>query len=135
MLCWERENGKKFKKISNKNCLKKSSFKSCVDVFPEKFISEKKMVSIRVTSGLYYKNILTIVSDNRKWHLYLYMCFTLALAYVLAIASIVNYDRKWRSKLWRHLQSYYDNQNSFIIQATDWAKFYHLGNFFKARTF
>ncbi len=25
------------------------------------------------TSGLYYKNILTIVSDNRKWRLY-YKC-------------------------------------------------------------
>jgi hypothetical protein len=31
------------------------------------------------------------------------MCFTLALAYALALANIVNYDRKWRYNLERHL--------------------------------
>jgi hypothetical protein len=43
---------------------------------------------VHQTNGLYYKNILTIVSDDRKWSLYystgiIYdrhlMCFTLAL--------------------------------------------------------
>ncbi len=31
------------------------------------------------------------------------MCFTLALAYALALASVINYDRKWRYNLDRHL--------------------------------
>ncbi len=46
-------------------------------------------------SGLYYKNILTIVSDDHKWCLYYKWSFIL----VLALASVVNYDCKWRSKL------------------------------------
>ncbi len=50
-------------------------------------------------SGLYYKNILTIVSDDRKWCLYFKSSFTL----VLALASIVNYDCKWHYNLERHL--------------------------------
>jgi len=28
-----------------------------------------------------------------------------SLVFALALASVVNYDRKWRSKLWRHLWS------------------------------
>ncbi len=31
------------------------------------------------------------------------MCFTLALAYDLALASIVNYDHNWRYNVKRHL--------------------------------
>ncbi len=53
----------------------------------------------RQTSGLYYKNIFTIVSDDRKWRLYYKCSFTLALA----LASVVNYDCKWRYNLERHL--------------------------------
>jgi hypothetical protein len=31
------------------------------------------------------------------------MCFTLALDYALALASVVNYDCKWRYSFERHL--------------------------------
>ncbi len=31
------------------------------------------------------------------------MCFTLALAYALALASVVNYDPKWHYNLEHHL--------------------------------
>ncbi len=51
------------------------------------------------TCGLYYKHILTIISDDRKWHLY-YKC---AYDRNWALASIVNYDRKRRYNLERHL--------------------------------
>ena len=43
-------------------------------------------------SGLYYKNILTTVSDNRKLHLYYTIIVSLAQA--LALASVVSYDHK-----------------------------------------
>jgi hypothetical protein len=46
------------------------------------------------------------------------MCFSLALAYVLALASVVNYDRKWRYNLERHLLTTLAYRNMFIIQAT-----------------
>ncbi len=41
----------------------------------------------------------------------------------LALASIVNYDRKWRYNLERHFddtRSINNDRNTFIIQATDW---------------
>jgi hypothetical protein len=49
------------------------------------------MSEFGIICGLYYKNNLTIVSDDRKWRLYYKCSFTL----VLALASIVNYDCKW----------------------------------------
>ncbi len=55
------------------------------------------------TCGLYYKNIFMIVSDDHKWCLYYKMCFTLAVAYALALASVITYDRKWRFNLECHL--------------------------------
>ncbi len=42
---------------------------------------------------------MTIISDNRKWRLY-YKCF---ISLYLALASVVNYARKWRHSLERHL--------------------------------
>ncbi len=66
------------------------------------------------TSGLYYKNIFTIVSDNRKWSLYysvIYDCH-------LTLASIINYDRKWRYNLEHHTSGINYDHNKFIIQAT-----------------
>ncbi len=69
--------------------------------------------------GLYYKNILTIVSNDCKLRLYFNCLISPSL---IALVSIVSYDHKWRSKLWRHLQLSFtivtDNRNSFIIQAT-----------------
>jgi hypothetical protein len=50
-------------------------------------------------SDLFYKNILTIINDDRKWRLYYKCSFTL----VLALASIVNYNCKWCYNLERHL--------------------------------
>ncbi len=47
-----------------------------------RFCSTPVCLSNSVTSGLYYKHILTSVSDNRKWRLY-YKC-------VIDIASIAS---------------------------------------------
>jgi len=52
-----------------------------------------------IICGLYYKHILMIVSDDRKWCLY-YKC---AYDHNWALASVVNYDRKWRYNLEHHL--------------------------------
>ncbi len=51
------------------------------------------------TTGLYYKHILAIVSDVRKWRLY----YKFAYDHNWALASVVNYDSKWRYKLEHHL--------------------------------
>jgi len=51
------------------------------------------------TSGLYYKHILTIVSDDRKWCQYYKCTINVIDDASLALASVVNYDRKWGSKL------------------------------------
>jgi len=56
-------------------------------------------------SGLYYKIIMTIVSDDSKWTLYYKIIMMIESALTLALASVINYDRKWCSILWRHLQS------------------------------
>jgi hypothetical protein len=48
-------------------------------------------------SGQYYKNIMTIVSDDRKWSLN-YKC-VVVLTLALVLARVVYYDRKWCSKL------------------------------------
>jgi hypothetical protein len=61
------------------------------------------------------------------------MCFTLALAYALALASVINYDRKWRYQFWALLTydtSSVNYDHMFIIQATgdegkkSWTKHY-----------
>jgi hypothetical protein len=52
-----------------------------------------------LTSGLYYKHILMIVSDNRKWCLY----YKFAYDRNWALASVVNYDHKWLYNLEHHL--------------------------------
>ncbi len=53
----------------------------------------------KIICGLYYKHILTIVSDDHKWSLY-YKC---AYDRNWALASVINYDRKWCYNLERHL--------------------------------
>jgi hypothetical protein len=64
--------------------------------------------------GLYYKNIFTIVSDDHKWSLY----YSVIYDRHLTLASIINYDRKWRYNLERHTSSVNYDCNKFIIQAT-----------------
>ncbi len=49
------------------------------------------------------------------------MCFTLALAYALALASVINYDRAPNCGI--TYDRHYDDRNSFIIQATVMVKF------------
>jgi hypothetical protein len=71
-------------------------------------------------SGLCYKNILTIVSDD---HIISEACTRkVLLVLALALGVAINYYCKWRSKLWRHSKDsigvVYD-RNMFIIQATD----------------
>jgi hypothetical protein len=57
------------------------------------------------TGGLCYKNILTIVSDA---------CITyVSLVFALALASVVNYARKWCHSLERHLLT--TLESSFMI--------------------
>ncbi len=56
--------------------------------------------------GLYYKHILTIVSDNHKWRLY-YKCF------ISALASVINYASKWCHSLESHLLT--TLESSFMI--------------------
>ena len=68
-----------------------------------------------LTSGLYYKNIFMIVSDNRKWSLY----YSVIYVRHLTLASVVNYDHKWRYNLERHTSGVNDDHNKFIIQATN----------------
>ncbi len=79
----------------------------------------KKLLNVgpEGVSGLYYKNIMTIVSDDCKWSLY-YKC---VIASALAIASVINYDRKWCSKLLSLMIVIYDC-NMFLIQIR---VFYH----------
>ncbi len=68
--------------------------------------SSKTLHFMPSLSGLYYKIIMTIVSDDRMWTLY-YKFFTTIVSALplLALATVVNYDCKWCSKLWRHLPS------------------------------
>jgi len=47
-----------------------------------------------LTCGLYYKHILTIVSDA---------CTTVSLVFALALASVINYARNLRHSLEHHL--------------------------------
>jgi hypothetical protein len=68
-----------------------------------------------LTSGLYYKNIFMIVSDNRKWSLY----YSVIYDRHLTLASVINYDRKWRYNLERHTSGVNYDRNKFIIQATN----------------
>ncbi len=51
-----------------------------------------------MSCGLNYKNITLIVSDDPKWSLH-YKC---VIALALALPSVINYNHKWRFKLWRH---------------------------------
>jgi hypothetical protein len=46
------------------------------------------------------------------------MCFTLALAYALALASVINYDLSDAPNCGVTYDRHYDDCNSFIIQAT-----------------
>jgi hypothetical protein len=46
------------------------------------------------TSGRNIKNIITIVSDDRKKSLYYKCVIALVLALAFALASVINYDRK-----------------------------------------
>ncbi len=64
--------------------------------------------------GLYYKNIFTIVSDDHKWSLYYSVIYDLHLT----LASVVNYDQKWRYNLERHTSDVNYDRSKFIIQAT-----------------
>ncbi len=70
---------------------------------------------------MYYKIIIMIISDDCKWSLY-YKCI-MALALTLDLATVVNYDCKWRHNVEHHLQSSFMiiiyNCNIFIIQAID----------------
>jgi hypothetical protein len=78
----------------------------------------KKLTSTYIISnffsGLYYKNIFTIVSDDRKWSLY----YSVIYDRHLTLASIVNYDSKWRYNLERHTSGVNYERNKFIIQST-----------------
>ncbi len=56
-----------------------------------------KLVRPLTTSGLYCKHIFMIVSDA--------CTISVSLVFALALASVINYDCKWCSKLWRHLWS------------------------------
>ncbi len=57
------------------------------------------------SSVLNYKIILTIVSDDHKRTLYCKIIMTFMSALLLALASVINYDRKWCHKLKRNLRS------------------------------
>ncbi len=69
---------------------------------------------MNVTSGLYYKNIFAIISDDRKWSLY----YSVIYNHHLTLANVINYDRKWHYNLERHTNSVNYDRNKFIIQAT-----------------
>jgi hypothetical protein len=56
----------------------------------------------------------------------IYMCFTLALAYALALASIINYDDSDAPNCGVTYDCHYDDRNSFIIQATGFPTIYLL---------
>ncbi len=49
--------------------------------------------------GLYHKIIMTIASDNHKWTLYLKIIMTIQSTLTLTLASFINYDCKWCSKI------------------------------------
>jgi hypothetical protein len=68
-------------------------------IFKWKKISDFTNIADLVVSGLYYKHILTIVSDDRKWSLY-YEC---AYDRNWALASVINYGRKGCYNLEHHL--------------------------------
>ncbi len=54
-----------------------------------------------------------IVSDDRKWSLY----YSVIYDHLLTLASIVNYDHKWRYNLEHHTSGVNYDRNKFIIQA------------------
>ncbi len=65
-----------------------------------------------------------IVSDDRKWSLY----YSVIYNRHLTLASVVNYDRKWRYNLEHHSSGVNYDRNKFIIQATAFHKKV-IGNF------
>ncbi len=73
-------------------------------------LKEKMFCNIE-TSGLYYKNIFTIASDDHKWSLY----YSVIYDRHLTLASIINYDRKWCYNLERHTSGVNYDRNKFII--------------------
>ncbi len=64
------------------------------------YLGKLVRLSLLVTSsGLHHKNILMIVSDDHKWCLpYKYL-----LAFAWALASVINYARKWCHNFEHHL--------------------------------
>jgi hypothetical protein len=70
-----------------------------------------KKYQLLFTCGLYYKHILTILSDDHKWCLY-YKCF---ISFALALASVVNYAHKWRHSLERHLLMTLESSFTIVI--------------------
>ncbi len=56
--------------------------------------SSEKMVYNVVTSVMYYENIMTNLSDDRKWSLYFKSIKALAFAIALALACVINYNCK-----------------------------------------
>jgi hypothetical protein len=68
------------------------------------------------TSGLFYKSFTIVIyncNDSSQYYNSITMIVSYAPNLTLALASVVNYDRKWRSKL-RHN---YDRK-TFKVQAT-----------------
>jgi len=73
------------------------------------------------SNGLYYKSFTIVIYDCNDSSQYYNIMFTIksyAPNLTLALASVVNYDRKWRSKLKHNLQSSIYYCKTFIVQAT-----------------
>ncbi len=51
-----------------------------------------KLWSKLLFSGLYYKIIMTIIGDDRKWALYSKIIIIITRPSPLALASVINYD-------------------------------------------
>jgi hypothetical protein len=73
------------------------------------------------TSGLYYKIFMIVIydrNDSSQYYNTVIMTVSFSLNLTLALASVINYDRKWCSKLKCNLRSKIYYRKTFIVQAT-----------------
>ncbi len=65
------------------------------------WVTKKSKAYKHVTCGLYYKHIMVLI----WWVSWMMLYYKCGQALALVQVSDINYDRRWRSKLWCHLQS------------------------------
>ncbi len=73
------------------------------------------------TCGLYYKSFTIVIydrNDSSQYYNIMIMIISYAPNLTLALDSVINYDRKWCSKLKCNLRSKIYDLKTFMVQAT-----------------